>query len=128
MIIDAKQLERLELIILTELDEKLVDSIVGHREMDISILRSFIRNTICVRLTQEVLGRNMEQQEVRYPADWWQAVKARFAPHWFRRRFPVREKVVTLTARELYPRVVMPEKEPTIAIGKTTRVENQNDG
>jgi hypothetical protein len=28
-------------------------------------------------------------KEIKYPRDWWQAVKERWLPDWLRRRFPV---------------------------------------
>ena len=33
------------------------------------------------------------QQTIRYPADWWQAVRARWCPAWWLARSPVREHV-----------------------------------
>ena len=59
--------------------------------------------TAIVTVTGETL------QEVRYPRDWWQAVKNRFAPTWALRRWPVVEVVVNV--RVLYPKVSMPLEE-----------------
>ena len=42
----------------------------------------------------------------RYPTDWVQAVKARFAPEWFKRRYPVQE--IAIDMHVLYPRVAIP--------------------
>lgn len=45
--------------------------------------------------------------EYRYPRDWWQALKGRFAPQWALRRWPAREIVVE--ARALYPMLKIPD-------------------
>ena len=36
---------------------------------------------------------NEYAMQVIYPRDWWQAVKARFAPLWLRRRWPVMQTI-----------------------------------
>ena len=61
------------------------------------------------------MGREIERIECRWPADWWEAVKQRWFPKWMLKRWPVQEEVRRLTARELYPKVVMPDKGPLIA-------------
>lgn len=43
------------------------------------------------------------RQTVTYPADWWQAVKARFFPAWLLKRYPVRHASVTVEAQALFP-------------------------
>lgn len=47
---------------------------------------------------------------VAYPADWWEAVKERFAPEWFTRRYPVRYLSRTIKVDAMYPKVQVPEK------------------
>lgn len=37
-----------------------------------------------------VWGMNEQRIRAAWPADWWEAVKQRFAPKWFLRRWPVR--------------------------------------
>src|SRR5678809_654895 len=42
---------------------------------------------VLVRMIQDVLIQR--ECVAEYPADWWQALKERFAPKWFLRRYPV---------------------------------------
>ena len=70
---------------------------------------------LCVR--QSILGRELERIECRYPADWWQAFKARWFPAWALRRWPVKETVKELVARELYPKMAnIPGHEAVLSL------------
>lgn len=51
-----------------------------------------------------VFGKSHPEKEVvKFPANWRQAVKERFAPKWFLKRNPVRYTTVTASLEELYP-------------------------
>jgi hypothetical protein len=50
----------------------------------------------------------------RYPKDWWEAVKARFAPGWFLKRYPVQWSVIDMEV--LYPKVAIPRLQHTIRL------------
>lgn len=51
-----------------------------------------------------VFGKSHPEKEVvKFPADWRQAVKERFAPKWFLKKHPVRYTTVTASLEELYP-------------------------
>lgn len=54
------------------------------------------------RLVHYVYGRSHEAT-YSHPADWWQALKVRFAPRWFLKRWPARLKTVTFDAKALVP-------------------------
>lgn len=62
---------------------------------------------MCLQLRQTVYGRaEPSQVEVAtYPADWWEAVKQRWAPLWATRRWPVRmtTRTVTIDRGATYP-------------------------
>jgi hypothetical protein len=53
-----------------------------------------------------------EEQMAQYPATWWDAVKARFAPEWFTRRWPVQYTRIIMEV--LYPRVAFPREKHVI--------------
>lgn len=57
-----------------------------------------------------MIQRVAEQREVvaEYPADWWQALKERFAPTWARRRWPVLNKRIDMEV--LYPKIALPKQ------------------
>ena len=50
-----------------------------------------------------LLGRINQEVIIKYPMDWWQAVKEHFAPKWFLIRWPVKYKEEGIRATELYP-------------------------
>jgi hypothetical protein len=51
------------------------------------------------------------RQSFVYPADWWQAVKERFAPRWFLRRWPV-ERIEHTLKVEAYGAVCPHHDDP----------------
>lgn len=68
------------------------------------VIRDEARRRLIHELRVRVFGkRHPEKTVVRYPADWWEAVKERFAPAWFLNRYPVRFTEVTATLDEMYP-------------------------
>lgn len=42
---------------------------------------------------------NIDDVEILYPADWWQAFKGRYFPHWLLKRYPVKYNTVQTTIR-----------------------------
>lgn len=53
-----------------------------------------------------------------YPADWIEALKERFAPEWFLRRWPVRKSRIDMDV--LYPRIAIPRGQHTVKIRQWT--------
>lgn len=53
---------------------------------------------------------------IRYPANWLEAVKERFAPCWLRDRWPVKFTVTTATLEETYPdlKISLPAYTPVL--------------
>lgn len=59
---------------------------------------------LLIGIRADIYGKTHEPPEIiRYPADWWQALKERFAPAWFRDRYPVVFIEHTITLKEIYP-------------------------
>jgi hypothetical protein len=71
-------------------------------------------NEYIVQVTGFLFGR--EFRPIRYPLDWWQAVKERWFPDWLKNRFPVVYKSITFA--EVYPnyRPVVPKEVSRIII------------
>lgn len=73
--------------------------VIPRKELEECLDRTVITDGICPQNVEAavwqllacVRGENV--LEVRYPADWWQAVKARFLPKFILKRFPVVERV-----------------------------------
>jgi hypothetical protein len=121
-------LDKMKLVIIAPIEERLASIFAEPAQCVISAHQAFAADEFVLRVTQEVLGHIMERQEVRYPANWWEAVKQRFAPEWFKERWPVRETVIELVARELYPYAAMPDQNPLIGIELYKRLREENSG
>lgn len=52
---------------------------------------------------------NIKNVEVRYPKDWWEALKERFAPSWFTRHSPVRYHITTVDIKAIWAGYQAPE-------------------
>ena len=57
---------------------------------DFRIAEDWIPRMLVGKMSSYVWGMNERRLKSRWPTDWKQAVKLRFAPAWFRRRWPVR--------------------------------------
>jgi hypothetical protein len=54
--------------------------------------------------------RCMDEINITYPADWWEAVKDRWLPAWAKRRWPVRLTRHHVDVRLVYPELVIPNQ------------------
>lgn len=63
----------------------------ARHNLAVEVVEDIIARRFVAHLRRHILGLNGEEQvrTVRYPRDWWQAVKLRFAPRWFTRRWRV---------------------------------------
>jgi hypothetical protein len=75
-------------------------------EIDILTGRKLVRMIQDVAVQRECVAE--------YPADWKEALKARFAPAWFLRRWPVRKSRIDMTV--LYPKIAFPTYERAVKI------------
>ena len=117
------KLDKMKMVAITMIEEELGKHFAIPARCATSTNQAFAHQTVVLRVVQEILGHIVECQEVRHPANWWEAVKQRFMPEWIKRRWPVKETVVTLTARELYPSIAMPDQHCIIDISKSIRAE-----
>lgn len=113
-------LERFKMVVLSYMDKRLAQ-FAEKSEVEIIQEFGFTGDMIVARIVQQVWGREVQRQECRWPADWWQAFKERWLPAWAKRRWPVRYHIETMVARELYPQVALPldRYKAVIAVGKS---------
>ncbi len=71
---------------------------------------------ITLRIIQHVYGERLKTVEIAYPADWWQAVKERWAPAWFIRRWPVLLKQHKIEAVAFYPMISLPNEKHVVTL------------
>ncbi len=59
-------------------------------------------NAMVVTLMSLFAAEPVGKWDISYPADWWEAVKERFAPAWFVQRYPVRRKHFHLDVKAIW--------------------------
>ena len=74
-------------------------------------------NMLVVQMLNTVAGERVK--EIKYPLDWWQAIKERWFPKFILKRFPV--KWHTFKIDFLYPEASVREPSPTIAVYDSER-------
>lgn len=74
----------------------------------------FIADALVFQMRTAVWSKHLGDHVVRYPANWWQAFKRRFFPHWASSRWPVLETVVVVQAYHDYPGVRVQDCEPLL--------------
>lgn len=57
-----------------------------------------------------IWSREVQSISATYVADWWQALKSRFAPAWFIARYPIQYQKITLKAIEVFPKMLDPSQ------------------
>ncbi len=59
---------------------------------------------LAIQINFAIPGIQRQIREGYWPATWWDALKDRSAPGWFKRRYPVKyEKIKLTTINELHP-------------------------
>lgn len=91
-------LERVEMIVSNRIRE---EGLRGTVEVD--RLCDLLGRHVVITFRQSLWGEDVGTLRVRYPADWWQAFKQRYAPRWALRRWPVRYTTVSQDVRAVYP-------------------------
>ena len=62
-------------------------------------------NELTLMIRQDIFGKQLEEVDIKYPADWWQAVKDRWFPEWAKRHWPVMFTRHHVNVRALYPTI-----------------------
>jgi hypothetical protein len=94
------KLERFKFAVMQRLSGDVLDYIDS---LDVSDHVDFISNDIQIRIRGFVYGERQEPIVIKYPRDWWQALKKRFASAWFLARYPVLHTIVEITPAVIYP-------------------------
>lgn len=116
----AQQIQQVELERETyrhriEVDQRELEGI--ERIGVINSWRDEFRRRLIYEIRADIYGkRHANRHIVRYPADWLEALKERFAPAWVRDRWPVRFVEITASLNEIYPDIqpALPDKHPVM--------------
>ena len=109
-------LERMRIAATMQISKDLVEHFAMPPKVDIASGVDLISNAITLRVVQMVYGRTMEEVRAEYPVDWWQAFKERWFPAWAKKRWPVEWVRVRLEAKELYPKLSVPDYQPYLQL------------
>jgi hypothetical protein len=74
-----------------------------------------------LRTLQRVASKKLDVKTVRFPSDWWQAVKRRFFPAWALAKWPVQYTEVTMEANAYMPDICIPDHDTFVEIVMATR-------
>ncbi len=103
--INEKTLQRIEFGITHRLtkevaEELALDIIYGGAVYD------ELFHQVVIRIKGSLLVDQVERVNVKYPSDWWQAVKDRWFPKWLLKHYPIQYITQSLSARILYPHML----------------------
>jgi hypothetical protein len=101
-----------------EIDKRMVDDLKRRGEFKIiEDVHSHARESMAWEMKVAIYEKDHPQKHVvRYPSDWWEALKERFAPSWFLGKYPVKFTEVTASLEELYPdlEIAIPNQSPVL--------------
>lgn len=77
-----------------------------------------IGHHIRVQMRGFLWGRTIQRHRARYPQDWVEALKERFAPAWLCRRWPIKYLTIDFNLKAIYPtlRYEVPKHEPRLVL------------
>jgi hypothetical protein len=110
-------LDRLEFCIRNYTEFKQVEYLKSIGEF--KSFQDFDKNALVNEMRLFIYGKeHPEKNLVKYPSNWWESVKERFAPPWFLRKFPVEYTKIYVKFQELYPdlKVDSPKETPYLKI------------
>lgn len=110
ILLDRVEVYARKLIAREELDEFAGPDAV---EVMVRSVTPGIVDLICLR---KFAAQKFDDITVRYPADWWQAFKERWAPAWVRDRWPVRDVVRVIKIYDAYPSIQIPPNHKPIRL------------
>lgn len=106
--------------------ELVMKSVAGQVGIDPHVLRqavsveSFMEmelGYLMLRVVGRLYSREIPMSPTyRYPLNWWEAVRKRWCPAWWLRRYPVREEVFVFTGFHDYPGLAIDRVEPRLRI------------
>jgi len=98
-----------------------LDTLIDAREADMvtASIQDVITHQIeslIVTLNRSVWKEEKPEKVFTYPDGWTEAVKERWAPGWFKKRYPVKVKSVTVTCDVIYPGLIasLPDEQSVV--------------
>ena len=119
--IKHENLTQFKTIALSYISACLADTFAENPSTDMTLLGGSMVDTILWRVKQPIWGEGpFRGPPIEYPANWKEAVKERFAPRWFKRRWPVKKITHRYNARILYPLISIPKEKHFLNVSVVT--------
>lgn len=77
---------------------------------------SHILEGLVLTVERRVWARQIDEQEIKYPATWWDAFKERWYPAWALLRWPAQHRCHSWKAYHTYPGLLIKGQSPTLHI------------
>ena len=116
--IEQVHLERMKLVATKWFSEELAAEIACAPDIRLNQNFEWGCNDLAMQIRYKIAGKITAEEMATYPADWWEAFKDRWFSPWMKNRWPVRYKSVHITARELYPKMALPDRDGRIIIDR----------
>jgi hypothetical protein len=94
----------------------LIEKHIGGGEFKADAIVHQAMDALVLRLHGFLAADQLEVVEIKYPRDWWEAAKERFAPQWALRRWPVRYREHRIDLKAVFPEFVIPKMGPYIRV------------
>ena len=107
-------LEKIKLAFQQKFDEDDKERLLNSVSVHVGYVgHDFVRDQFTMQIQGFLWGERVEGQIIEYPADWWQAFKARWFPWFLLRWFPVLWMRYEISLTTLYPdfRISMPDEK-----------------
>jgi hypothetical protein len=79
------------------------------RAYHVDAILDSVSDHMVLTLRAELASDSIQDVTIRYPSDWWQALRARWFPASWLRRYPVCETVHHYEAKRVFPDFVYPK-------------------
>jgi len=83
---------------------------------EIKTFMDHVTEDLIVRVNRYVATAHAKTYEFKAPRDWWQAVKERFAPAWFLKRYPIAYRRETVDLNVEYPDLRIPDQRHRFSV------------
>jgi hypothetical protein len=86
--------------------------------MDIDIRKDILERAVTYQVRGFLWSRSLKRYEVRWPANWKEAVKERWFPEWALRRWPVKYSSKRMELKAVWPtlRMEVPDHQPRLVM------------
>ncbi len=107
---------------------KSVDTVLLDTKVEIDDFSKAFGNMVKIHIQGYLWGQEEFKSDlVRYPVDWWQHLKERFAPRWAVKRWPIVYMVKKMDVGYVYEDLKIAKHEPTMLFNEFNYTKSATD-